>query len=105
MPRRPGSGLSLLPMSLLPSRRVVHLTIVLDAFSRRIVGWSMADHLRTEPVLDALEIAICRGLAARDEDKHETVETHAGRAVAGYQARLRASVHRFESDGPASICA
>jgi transposase InsO family protein len=26
--------------------------VVLDAFSRRIVGWSMADHLRTELVLD-----------------------------------------------------
>ena len=27
-------------------------------FSRRIVGWSMADHLRTELVLDALEMAV-----------------------------------------------
>ena len=32
----------------------------LDAFSRRIVGWSMADHLRTELVLDALDMAIGR---------------------------------------------
>jgi putative transposase len=32
--------------------------VVLDAFSRRIVGWSMADHLRTELVLDALDMAI-----------------------------------------------
>jgi transposase InsO family protein len=34
------------------------LAIVLDAFSRRVVGWAMADHLRTELVLDALAMAI-----------------------------------------------
>jgi putative transposase len=34
------------------------LAIVLDAFSRRIVGWAMATHLRTELVLDALEMAL-----------------------------------------------
>jgi putative transposase len=34
------------------------LAVVLDCFSRRIVGWSMADHLGTELVLDALEMAI-----------------------------------------------
>jgi len=33
------------------------LAVVLDAFSRRIVGWAMATHLRTELVLDALEMA------------------------------------------------
>ena len=32
--------------------------MVLDAFSRRIVGWSMASHLRTELVLAALEMAL-----------------------------------------------
>ena len=31
------------------------LAIVLDAFSRRVVGWAMANHLRTWLVLDALE--------------------------------------------------
>ncbi len=36
----------------------LYLAIVLDTFSRRIVGWSMADHLRTELVLDALEMAV-----------------------------------------------
>lgn len=34
------------------------LAIVLDAFSRRIVGWAMATHLKTELVLDALEMAL-----------------------------------------------
>jgi putative transposase len=36
----------------------VYLAVVLDAFSRRIVGWAMANHLRTELVLDALEMAV-----------------------------------------------
>jgi putative transposase len=34
--------------------------VVLDAWSRRVVGWAMANHLRTELVLDALEMAIGR---------------------------------------------
>jgi putative transposase len=36
----------------------LYLAVVLDAFSRRIVGWSMANHLRTSLVLDALEAAL-----------------------------------------------
>jgi putative transposase len=36
----------------------LYLAVVLDGFSRRIVGWAMADHLRTELVLDALDMAI-----------------------------------------------
>lgn len=34
------------------------LAVVLDAFSRRIVGWSMATHLRTSLVLGDLEMAV-----------------------------------------------
>jgi len=36
----------------------LYLAIVLDAFSRRVVGWCMANHLRTELILDALEMAL-----------------------------------------------
>ena len=36
----------------------LYLAVVLDAFSRRVVGWSMADHLRTDLVLDALNMAV-----------------------------------------------
>jgi putative transposase len=35
----------------------LYLAVVLDAWSRRIVGWAMATHLRTELVLDALNMA------------------------------------------------
>jgi putative transposase len=36
----------------------LYLAVVLDAWSRKIVGWSMAGHLRAELVLEALEMAI-----------------------------------------------
>jgi putative transposase len=36
----------------------LYLATVLDAWSRKIVGWSMANHLRTELVLDAMEMAV-----------------------------------------------
>ncbi|MCS4039514.1 hypothetical protein GGP42_001164 [Salinibacter ruber] len=38
-------------------RGYLYLSVVLDAFSRRIVGWAMADQLRTELVLEALDMA------------------------------------------------
>ena len=36
----------------------LYLAVILDAFSRRVVGWSMADHLRAELVVGALEMAV-----------------------------------------------
>ncbi len=36
----------------------LYLAVVLDAWSRKIVGWAMANHLRAELVLDALEMAV-----------------------------------------------
>jgi len=36
----------------------LYLAVILDAFSRRVVGWSMADPLRTELVVAALEMAV-----------------------------------------------
>ena len=40
----------------------LYLAIVLDAWSRRVVGWAMAHHLRTELVLQALDMALVRRL-------------------------------------------
>ena len=36
----------------------LYLAVVLDVFSRRIVGWAMATHLATQLVLDALDMAL-----------------------------------------------
>jgi putative transposase len=35
-----------------------YLALVIDVFSRRIVGWALAGHMRTELPLEALELAI-----------------------------------------------
>ena len=42
----------------------LYVAFVLDVYSRQIVGWQVAGHVRTDVVLDALEMAIWR----RDED-------------------------------------
>jgi putative transposase len=36
----------------------LYLAVVLDAWSRKIVGWAMASHLRAELVVDALQMAV-----------------------------------------------
>jgi len=36
----------------------LYLAVLLDAHSRRVVGWAMADHLRAELALDALAMAL-----------------------------------------------
>jgi putative transposase len=36
----------------------LYLAFILDAHSRRIVGWAMENHLRTEIVVDALQMAV-----------------------------------------------
>jgi putative transposase len=38
----------------------LYLAAVQDAYSRAIVGWSMAEHMRAELVVDALEMAVQR---------------------------------------------
>ena len=38
----------------------LYLASVMDCYSRRIVGWAMADHLHAELVVDALEMAVAR---------------------------------------------
>lgn len=38
----------------------LYLAVVLDVYSRRIVGWAMENHLRTELILAALEMALAQ---------------------------------------------
>lgn len=40
----------------------LYLAVVEDLYSRRVVGWSMADHLESRLVVDALELAVQRRL-------------------------------------------
>jgi putative transposase len=43
----------------------LYLAVVVDLFSRKVVGWSMVDHLRTELVLTALESALGKRVPAQ----------------------------------------
>ena len=45
----------------------LYLAVVIDAYSRKVVGWEMAGHLRSERVLEALDMAI------EQRDSEETV--------------------------------
>ncbi|WTP37772.1 IS3 family transposase [Streptomyces mirabilis] len=38
--------------------KFLHLATVIDVYSRRLLGWSMADHMRAELVTDALQAAV-----------------------------------------------
>ena len=62
----------------------LYLAVVLDAWSRRVVGWAMATHLRTELVLDALNMAVWQRRPRRPVIHH----SDQGRAV--HVRRLRA---------------
>lgn len=53
----------------------VYLCAVLDAWSRRVVGWSIADHLRSELVVDALDMARWR---RRPPEAHTVMHTDHG---------------------------
>ncbi len=64
---------------------------VLDAYSRRIVGWSIADHVRSDLVVDALEMACWR----RRPPRVETV-MHSDR---GSQYTSWAFGHRLRAAG------
>jgi putative transposase len=65
----------------------VYLAVVLDAFSRKIVGWALADHLEASLALGALEHA----LAVRDPAPESLIH-HSDRGVQyasnAYLARL-----------------
>lgn len=68
----------------------LYLAVVIDLFSRRVVGWSMADHMRTELVLTALDAALGQRKAS-----HQGLMFHSDRgsqyASADYQRALRAA--------------
>jgi len=52
---------------------VVYFAFVLDAFSRTVVGWQLAAHMRTDLVLDALKMALgLRGPGADVELVHHS---------------------------------
>jgi transposase InsO family protein len=55
---------------------VVYFSFVIDVFSRMIVGWQLASHMRTDLVLDALRMAL--GLREPGADFELVAHTDAG---------------------------
>jgi putative transposase len=65
----------------------LYLAAVQDAYSRRIVGWQMADHMRTELVANALQMAVARrrpdpGLIHHSDQGSQFVSLGFGQACA-----------------------
>jgi transposase InsO family protein len=60
-------------------RGFVYVALVIDVFSRRIVGWRASSSLRSDLALDALEQA----LYARPLDASERLVHHSDRGVQG----------------------
>ncbi len=61
-------------MTYIPTREGwLYLAVVADLYSRRIVGWSMADRMTSRLVGDALDMAIQRRMPG------EGILTHSGR--------------------------
>jgi len=71
----------------------VYLAVILDAFSRKIVGWALADHLQASLALAALDMALAARKPAPDSLIH-----HSDRGV---QYASNAYVERLESHGVA----
>ena len=61
----------------------VYLAVVLDAWSRRVIGWSIADHIRAELVVDALQMAVWRRRPAPGTVAHSD---HGSQHVMGVRA-------------------
>ncbi len=74
----------------------LYLATVIDCCTREVVGWSMATHMRTRLVCDALSMAAGRGGLAPGAIFHSDRGTQ---YHAIYQRRIRRSTARFEPAG------
>src|SRR3982750_3086777 len=62
----------------------LYLAVVVDVWSRRVVGWAMANHLRAELVLDALNMALGQR-RPRDVIHHSDRKVSANRRLIAIQ--------------------
>jgi putative transposase len=77
----------------------LYLVAVQDVFSRRIVGWSMADHLRTELVTDALQMALAQRCPAPGLIWHSDQGSQFVSLAFGQQARAAGIAQSMGSKG------
>ncbi len=79
----------------------LYLAVVLDVFSRRIVGWSMAGHLRTELILAAIDMAISRRRPAPGLVHHSDRGTQYTSLAFGWRCREAGITQSMGSVGDA----
>jgi putative transposase len=77
----------------------LYLVAVQDVFSRRIVGWSMADHMRSELVTDALEMALAHRKPAPGLIWHSDQGSQFVSLAFGQQARAAGIAQSMGSRG------
>jgi putative transposase len=77
----------------------LYLVAVQDVFSRRIVGWSMADHMRTELVTDALQMALTQRRPAPGLIWHSDQGSQFVSLAFGQQARAAGIAQSMGSRG------
>ena len=90
------------------SHAFVFVAFVVDAFSRRIVGWRVSNSLRSDLALDALEQAICE----REDDAGERLVHHSDRGGQGEFKRSSQHLRKEEelrwrqasADGRIELC-
>jgi putative transposase len=82
----------------------LYLAIVLDLFSRAVLGWKCADSLHTELVTGALEAALAAGLVAQDAIFHSdrgcqysAAKTRALLAQAGLRQSMSAKGYCYDN--------
>jgi putative transposase len=85
----------------------LYLAFILDVYSRRIVGWAMEGHLRTDIVVDALQMAVWRKKPASVSGAsfRPRSPVHGGVQYTALTVSLRgskrwASSRRWEGSGP-----
>ena len=77
----------------------LYLVAVQDVYSRRIVGWSMADHMRTELVTDALQMALAHRRPAPGLIWHSDQGSQFVSLAFGQQARAAGIAQSMGSRG------
>jgi putative transposase len=71
-------------------RGFVYVAFVIDAFSRRIVGWRVSTTMQTDLALDALEQALCE----REEERQERLIHHSDRGSQYLSIRYTSAARR-----------
>jgi putative transposase len=77
----------------------LYLVAVQDVYSRRIVGWAMADHMRTELVTDALQMALAHRRPAPGLVWHSDQGSQFVSLAFGQQARAAGIAQSMGSKG------